>query len=103
MKLIQDFGRFDTPKLIRILIGFRRPLVGYPIIFALIPMVGLVALRPHLHLLWWFIGVYFGSILLLACLMGAAYGRLVAELRRRMEEGPENQQTHAIAAKRGSA
>lgn len=84
MKLIRDFTQHDTSTLFRSLRTFSRPLVGLPVIFALIPMLGLVAMRPRQ--LWWLIPVYFSGIVVVTCMLATAYGRLVNELKKRMED-----------------
>ena len=84
MKLIRDFTQQDTAMLFKALHSFRRPLIGYPLLFALIPMLGLVAMRPRQ--LWWLIPVYFAGILIVTMLMASAFGRLVDELNRRMKD-----------------
>ena len=86
MKLIQDFTKHDTSTLFRALRSFRRFLVGLPIVFALVPMLGLVALQRQL---WWLIPVYFGGILVVTGLIGTAYGRNVREIERRMDQTVE--------------
>ena len=84
MKLIQDFTKHDTPTLLQALRSFRRPLIGLPILFALVPMLGLVALRPRQ--LWWLIPVYFAGILFVTVLQATAFGRIVDELKGRMKD-----------------
>ena len=84
MKLIRDFAEHDTNMLFRALRTFNRPLVGLPVIFALIPMLGLVALRPRQ--LWWLIPVYFAGILVVTCMLATAHGRLVDELKKRVQD-----------------
>ncbi len=84
MKLIRDFSKYDTPTIFRALRSFRRLLIGYPLLFALIPTIGLVALRPRQ--LWWLIPVYFAGILFVTILIATAFGRLVDELNKRMNK-----------------
>jgi len=84
MKLIRDFTQHDTPTLFRALSSFRRTLIGYPLLFALVPLLGLVALRPRQ--LWWLIPVYVTGILLVTCIVATAHGRLVKELENRMKD-----------------
>jgi hypothetical protein len=86
MKLIQDFTQLDTPTLFRALRSFKKTLIGFPVILT-IPAIGIIALKPQL---WWLFPIYVLSILFGCTLIGTAYGRLVAELKRRIEEGSEN-------------
>ena len=83
MRLIRDFTQMDTATLCRGLRSFKRTLIGLPVVFAVIPTLGIVALRPAQ--LWWLIPVYFGGILFVTGLIGTAYGRSVDEIERRMD------------------
>ena len=86
MKLIQDFTQLDTATLFRALKSFKRTLIGFPVVLT-IPAVGIIALKPKL---WWLFPVYVIAILFGSIMIGTAYGRLVAELKKRMAEGSEN-------------
>ena len=86
MKLIQDFTQLDTPTLFRGLRSFKKTIIGIPVILT-IPAVGIVALKPQL---WWLFPVYVIAVLFSSIMIGVAYGRLVAEVKKRMEEGSEN-------------
>ena len=86
MKLIQNFTQLDTPTLFRALRSFKKTLIGFPVILT-IPAVGIIALKPQL---WWLFPVYVIGILFGSVMIGTAYGRLVAELKKRMEQGSEN-------------
>jgi hypothetical protein len=84
MRLIRDFTQMDTATLCRGLRSFKRTVIGLPVLFAIIPTLGIVALRPAQ--LWWLIPVYFGGILFVTGLIGTAYGRNVREIERRMDK-----------------
>jgi hypothetical protein len=86
MRLIQDFTQLETDVLFKGLRSYKRTIIGWPIGFALIPTLGIVALRPSL---WWLIPVYIGGILFVTSLVGTALSRSVVELEKRMKDSVE--------------
>ena len=99
MTLIQDFTQLDTATLFRVLRSFKRTLIGFPVILT-IPSVGIIAIKPHL---WWLFLVYVGAITFGSLVIGTAYGRLVDELKTRVEQRSENNGLQDIAAGRGKS
>ena len=55
-----------------------------PMLFAVIPTIGIVALAPTR--LWWLIPVYLGGILFVTGILGTAHTRSVHEIEKRMNK-----------------
>ena len=74
----------DNSTLCRVLLRFRRQIIWMPVIFAIIPTLGIVALAPPR--LWWLIPVYLGGILFITGMLGTARTRIVREIEKRLNK-----------------
>lgn len=83
MKLIHDFSKMDTERLFKILRSFKRPLIGLPLVFGVVPLVPLVRRFPEK--LWWMIPLYGIGILFVSGMIATAYGRLIEEIEKRIK------------------